>query len=175
MNLNGIHFSLSKMTTSKVPIRTSGSTTVTKMSMVQIKPTYCNVESNARRFPSFPFDHLLTSGSRNSANLCTKKKSIPCRKGYLETEVFFLNFLMTNSLTCFSACSLWASMSRMFFSARALAWKLIMMRITRDYRTQNTEQVEETTVHWSIPLAQLGVDASPILLYVSELTQPQLL
>ena len=174
MNLNGIHFSLSKMTTSKVPIRTSGSTTVTKMSMVQIKPTYCNVDSNARRFPSFPFDHLLTSGSRNSANLCTKK-NIPCRKGYLETEVFFLNFLMTNSLTCFSACSLWASMSRMFFSARALAWKLIMMRITRDYRTQNTEQVEETTVHWSIPLAQLCVDASPILLYVSELTQPQLL
>ena len=136
------------MTTSKVPIRTSGSTTVTKMSMVQIKPTYCNVESNARRFPSFPFDHLLTSGSRNSANLCTKK-NIPCRKGYLETKVFFY-FLMTNSLTCFSACSLWASMSRMFFSARALAWKLIMMRITRDYRSRGDNSALEYTARSAV-------------------------
>ena len=34
------------------------------------KPTYCKVESNARKFPSFPLDHLLTSVSRVSANLC---------------------------------------------------------------------------------------------------------
>jgi len=68
-----------------------------------------------------------------------KKKAFHAEKVIWKQKFFFFNFLMTNSLTCFSACSLWASMSRMFFSARALAWKLIMMRITRDYRTQNTE------------------------------------
>jgi hypothetical protein len=31
--------------------------------------TYCKVDNRARRFPSFPFDHLLTSGSRKSAIL----------------------------------------------------------------------------------------------------------
>jgi hypothetical protein len=31
------------------------------------------VDNNARRFPSFPFDRLLTSGSRNSASLCIQK------------------------------------------------------------------------------------------------------
>jgi len=34
--------------------------------------TYCNVESNALKFPVFPLDHLLTSASRTSATLCNK-------------------------------------------------------------------------------------------------------
>ena len=33
------------------------------------KLTYCKVESSARKFP-FPLDHLLTSASKVSANLC---------------------------------------------------------------------------------------------------------
>lgn len=32
--------------------------------------TYCSVDSNALKFPSFPVDHLLTSASNDSANLC---------------------------------------------------------------------------------------------------------
>lgn len=36
--------------------------------------TYCNVDSNARKFPSLPLDHLLTSPSRASATLCQKIK-----------------------------------------------------------------------------------------------------
>lgn len=35
--------------------------------------TYCNVESNALKFPVFPLDHLLTSASRTSATLCKNK------------------------------------------------------------------------------------------------------
>ena len=159
------------MTTSKVPIRTSGSTTVTKMSMVQIKPTYCNVESNARRFPSFPFDHLLTSGSRNSANLCTKKKH-SMQKRLFGNKSFFL--LPDDQQSYMFLCLLPLSqhVPHVLFS------KGFSLKVDNDenyQRLQNTEQVEETTVHWSIPLAQLCVDASPILLYVSELTQPQLL
>src|SRR5437764_1467135 len=47
---------------------------------------YCNVESNARRFPSFPLDHLLTSGSRNSSNLCIKNKHLMFKKMFLRNK-----------------------------------------------------------------------------------------
>ncbi|KAG9139713.1 hypothetical protein Leryth_023290 [Lithospermum erythrorhizon] len=45
-----------------------------KMSMcfdrMKYPSEYIRVESNARRLPSFPLDHLLTSASSISANLC---------------------------------------------------------------------------------------------------------
>lgn len=35
----------------------------------KVMHTYCNVDSKARKFPSFPADQRLTSASKASANL----------------------------------------------------------------------------------------------------------
>ena len=54
-----------------------------------IKPTYCKVESKARKFPSFPLDHLLTSASRVSANLCKRNRRQPNqRQRVLSSQVY---------------------------------------------------------------------------------------
>lgn len=84
--------------------------------------TYCSVDSSARKFPSFPLDHLLMSASRYSANLCNHSLIEVCqlRKDKSTTLLHFVDY---DNFTFLSACSLCARMSRMFFSARAFAWK----------------------------------------------------
>lgn len=54
----------------QVEVISTNTTIVRNALNIMVTLTYCNVESNARRFPSFPLDHLLTSASKVSANLC---------------------------------------------------------------------------------------------------------
>lgn len=64
--------------------------------------TYCSVESSARKFLSFPLDHLLTSASRTSANLCQKIIFTIVRKG----SVCCKNLLTNKDILRFSRLAL---------------------------------------------------------------------
>jgi len=76
--------------------------------------TYCNVESNALKFPVFPLDHLLTSASRTSATLCNKIRFCKTKcetyesqnliENYISLLLLLLHKPVTHILFCKSMC-----------------------------------------------------------------------
>lgn len=86
--------------------------------------TYCKVESNARKLPSFPLDHLLISASRASASLCIQDSIHDNQVNICINKQVCNNSNLVEVYTFFSASSFWARRSRIFFSARAFAWKI---------------------------------------------------
>lgn len=61
--------------------------------------TYCSVDRRARKFPSFPLDHLLTSASKDSANLCNDISTKDGQRG--QVRIINLYFGMKGSFLHF--------------------------------------------------------------------------
>ena len=172
MNLNGIHFRLSMMTNEQSSDKNQWKFYSNQVVNGSDKTYILQCGQQCSQVSFFSIWPSLDFRIKEFSQSLYQKKKHSMQKRLFGNKSFFL--LPDDQQSYMFLCLLPLSqhVPHVLFS------KGFSLKVDNDenyQRLQNTEQVEETTVHWSIPLAQLCVDASPILLYVSELTQPQLL